>query len=205
MMRDFAREFWSRRAEETTASIRWTSDEMLSHDLQLVGEYVTEGSSLLDLGCGTGDLFLPFLPRLSHVKAVDMIAAFLERIPDDSRITKWAGSIVDHSPSRAFDLGVMFGVVTHLTLDEEERCYRILRSAVPRGGVVIVKNQCGREREEIVDTESSDLHGRYVGRYPHVEAQAARLRELFDDVVTVPYPDELNKWPNTMHAAFVCR
>jgi SAM-dependent methyltransferase len=203
---DFASEFWSRRAQETEGSIRWTDERMLAHDRTIVaGVLPPSGGTLLDLGCGTGDLFAGFLDRLDHVTAVDMVADFVDRLPQDRKVRGVVSSLVDFQPDRTHDVGLLFGVVTHLSPEDEIAVYELLRRAVPRPGTVVVKNQCSRGEEMLVDRFSEAFGQRYVGRYPSTSAQQARLADVFDEVTVVPYPDELNPWPDTLHAAFVCR
>ena len=204
MIGDFAEEFWKRRAEATTASIRWTDQRMLETDVALVSSVAADGAALVDLGCGTGDIFLAMLDRLSRVTAVDMVADFLDRIPDDPKITKVVSGIPSFRTEERFDIGLLFGVVTHLSLEEENDVYRLLRALVP-SGTVVVKNQCGREGDLDVDRWSDAFGARYVGRYPHVDRQAERLRAVFSSVDVVAYPDEVNRWPDSVHVAFVCR
>ncbi|WP_448061653.1 class I SAM-dependent methyltransferase [Cellulomonas hominis] len=204
MIGDFAQEFWKGRARATTASIRWTDQQMLEVDVALLDSLTREGDTLLDLGCGTGDLFLAILDKFSRVTAVDMIPEFLERIPRDPRITTVLSELDAYRPEEAFDAATLFGVVTHLTVEQETAAYRLLRRATPEG-VVVVKNQCGRDEDVEVDSWSEAFGSRYVGRYPHVERQAERLREVFGSVEVVRYPEELNHWDNSLHAAFVCR
>lgn len=204
MINEFAQEFWRQRAESTDASIRWTDQRMLDVDVSLLVGVVPQGASLLDLGCGTGDVFLAILDRLSRVTAVDMIPDFLDRIPSDPRITTVASEVASFASADTFDVGIMFGVVTHLTLEQERGAYEALRAAVPHG-TVVVKNQCGRDADLDVDRWSEAFSSRYIGRYPHVDAQAARLREVFGEVEVVPYPAEVNQWADSLHVAFVCR
>lgn len=204
MIDDFAGEFWARRAEDTTGSIRWTDDRMLQHDHSIVEPLLAAGAVVLDLGCGTGDLFLPFLERAGHVTAVDMVAAFIDRLPEDPKVEGVVSSLLDFHPGRSYDLGLLFGVVTHLAPEDELTVYQTLRAAVPPGGVVVVKNQCSRGEELLVDRWSDSFGQRYVGRYPGVEAQRDALAGVFDHVAVRPYPEQLNPWPDTQHVAFVC-
>ncbi|TFV83254.1 class I SAM-dependent methyltransferase [Blastococcus sp. CT_GayMR20] len=206
MIGDFAAEFWNRRAQETEGSIRWTDDAMLRHDRLVVGSVLPpSGGSLLDLGCGTGDLFAGFLDRLEHVTAVDMVATFVDRLPKNPKVDGVVSGLTSFEPTRVYDTGVLFGVVTHLTPDDEMSVYRLLRRAVPKLGAVVVKNQCSRGEELLVDRLSEAFGQRYVGRYPSIEGQRDRLALFFDEVAVRPYPEELNPWPESQHVAFVCR
>lgn len=204
MIGDFAQEFWAQRARATDGSIRWTDGAMLEIDVALLRSVLPTSAALLDLGCGTGDLFLAVLDELVEVTAVDFIADFLDRIPDDARVRKVVCPIADYRPDREFDVAVMFGVVTHLDRDGELGAYRTLRRAVGNG-VVIVKNQCGRDTDLEVDGWSEAFGRRYLARYPQVERQAERLGDFFHSVEVVLYPDDVNRWPDSRHAAFVCR
>ncbi|CAN5129930.1 N/A [soil metagenome] len=204
MISDFADEFWRGRAEATDASIRWTDAKMLEVDVSIVDSQLHDGDSLLDLGCGTGDLFVPLLDRLGSVTAVDMIPEFLARIPAHPKITTVQSKVEEFVPATPFDIAVMFGVVTHMSVAQEESAYHVLRAAAP-AGTVIVKNQCGRDADVDVDRWSEAFASRYVGRYPHVARQAEWLREVFDSVDVIPYPEAMNHWPDSVHVAFICR
>jgi SAM-dependent methyltransferase len=204
---DFVREFWAQKAQQTEGSIRWTDERMLRQDLGVIETALPEaGGALLDLGCGTGDLFAAFLDRLEHVTAVDMEPEFIARLPRDPKVTGVVSSLRTHTPERTYDVGLMFGVVTYLTVEEEESAYRMLRRAVPTPGAVVVKNQCARSDDDLlVDRFSEAVGSRYVGRYPSLSGQQDRLASVFDEVSVLPYPEELNPWPDTLHVAFVCR
>lgn len=200
----FSREFYAMRAATTTGSIRWTGGGMLEFDLRVIRPHVKVTTHLLDLGCGTGDLALALLDEVKSVTLVDMVPEFLERIPDDPRITAVVATVTEFEPSGNFDLGLLFGVVTHLSPAEEEAAYRALRAAVP-DGTVIVKHQCGIKGDIEIDKFSERTHSRYMARYPGIANQAERLRAHFRSVEVVPYPAQLNQWDETGHAAFICR
>jgi SAM-dependent methyltransferase len=204
---EFVEQFWNKRAEQTEGSIRWTDDRMLRQDLSVIESALPErGGRLLDLGCGTGDLFIPLLDRLDAVTAVDLIADFVARLPQDPKVEGMVSGILEFEPRGSYDTAIVFGVVTYLSAEEETTLYRRLRAAVPPPGALVVKNQCGRGDDDVlVDTFSESIGARYAGRYPSVTGQRDRLSEVFDEVTVVPYPEELNPWPDTQHVAFVCR
>jgi SAM-dependent methyltransferase len=204
---EFAGEFWSRRAEETQGSIRWTDDRMLCQDLELIDAVLPEdGGALLDLGCGTGDLFIPFLDQLDSVTAVDMVPEFIARLPRHPKVHGIVSPVVSFEPQAQYDVGLLFGVVQYLEPADEPTVYRLLRRAVRKGGVVIVKSQCARgEGDLVVDGYSETFGQRYVSRYPAMRRQRDTLASIFDDVTVLRYPEELSPWPDTEHVAFVCR
>jgi 2-polyprenyl-3-methyl-5-hydroxy-6-metoxy-1,4-benzoquinol methylase len=205
MIKDFADEFWARRAQETEGSVRWTNQQMLVHDRSIVDEVLPEGGKLLDLGCGTGDLFETFLDRLEHVTAVDMVPEFIARLPQHPRIEGVVSDLLAFRSTRSYDLAVLFGVITYLSEEDEEAVYQLLRSAVRPGGTVVVKNQSSRGAELVVDRWSEAFAQRYMGRYPSVAAQRDRLATVFDQVIVREYPAPLNPWPDTVHVAYLCR
>jgi 2-polyprenyl-3-methyl-5-hydroxy-6-metoxy-1,4-benzoquinol methylase len=204
VIKEFADEFWARRAQETEGSIRWTNQQMLLHDQSLVEAVLPDGGELLDLGCGTGDLFQPFLDRLEHVTAVDMVPDFIARIPHHPRLEGVVSDLLAFTPTRSYDVAVLFGVVTYLMTDDERAVYEMLRGAVRPGGSVVVKNQCSRGEEIMVDGWSEAIAQRYVARYPSVAAQRELLETIFQTVTVKEYPEELNPWPDTYHVAYVC-
>lgn len=204
MIREFAEGFWAQRARDTEGSIRWTDDRMLSHDHALLDQVLPDGGELLDLGCGTGDLFSPFLPRLSHVTAVDMIPEFVARLPQDEKVEGVVSDLTSYAPDRSHDFGLLFGVVTHLSPEDELAVYQLLRRAVRPTGAVLVKNQCSTGEEMLVDRWSEAFGQRYVGRYPAVSGQRELLGTVFDRVEVLRYPADLNPWPDTAHVAFLC-
>lgn len=200
----FSREFYAMRAATTSESIRWTGDGMLAFDLEVIRPYTAPTTNLLDLGCGTGDLTVALLDDISRATLVDMVPEFLERLPADPRMRAVVATVTEFEPREEFDLALLFGVVTHLSPNEEHAAYRALRAAVPNG-TAIVKHQCGVDADVEIDTFSETTQSRYMARYPGIRNQVDRLGEHFGSVEVVPYPDHLNKWENTIHAAFICR
>ncbi len=196
-------EFWARYAARE-GSNRWSPAAMLAVDTGIVDPCVPEGGALLDLGCGTGDLFAPFLDRLAHVTAVDAQQPYLDRLPESPIVHAINADFRAYVPERVFDVALLFGVVTYLEFHEERAIYATLAAAVP-DGAVIVKNQCGRQADVTVDSYSDELESEYQAYYPHLERQEATLGEYFDEVSVHRYPEELNRWPDTQHVAFVCR
>jgi SAM-dependent methyltransferase len=207
VIEEFADQFWKRRALETEGSIRWTDQRMLRQDFAVIEDVLPASrGALLDLGCGTGDLFAAFLDRLEHVTAVDMVPEFIARLPENPKVHGVVSGLLAFEADRTYDVGLLFGVVNYLDRPDELQVYRSLRAAVPAPGAVVVKNQCARGDEDVVvDRVSEQIGQRYVARYPSTAVQREALAGVFDEVTVVRYPEELNPWPDTEHVAFVCR
>ncbi|MEF8754074.1 MAG: class I SAM-dependent methyltransferase [Accumulibacter sp.] len=194
--------FWRQRS--ALGMGRWTGNSMLAFELDLLAPLVGPNCRILDLGSGAAELSRNLLLDSSRLLAVDRYPSFLESIPDDSRISKQCSDLGSFATTDKFDLILLFGVVTHLEIEEEVELYRKVRSWLNPGGIFVVKHQVSRAAELSVDDFSEALQCRYVARYPNVNSQANLLRAHFNTVKTVSYPEALNHWPTTMHLAFLC-
>jgi hypothetical protein len=112
--------------------------------------------------------------------------------------------VVDFDYPVAYDLILLFGVVTHLEPGGTRESMRRAARGLADTGVLAVKNQSSRTAEKRVDGYSETLKCHYVGRYPDIPGQLSRLKRVFRDVTTHPYPGQFNKWPETTHVCFLC-
>ncbi len=177
-------QFWSRRAAEGGG--RWTEPEMLDYELSLLVPHAADG-------CPS-----------TQLTAVDKYQGFLDGIPPDPRIEAVCSDVVDFDYPVAYDLILLFGVVTHLEPAEELVVYEKAARGLADTGVLAVKNQSSRAAEKRVDGFSETLKCHYVGRYPDIPGQAARLGCFFGKVELRPYPPVFDKWPDTTHVCFLC-
>lgn len=195
-------QFWRQRA--TTGGGRWTDPEMLDYELSMLAPHVGANCHILDLGSGPAVLSTRLLGPSCHLTAVDKYQSFLDSIPSDSRINTACSDIVDFDYVATYDLILLFGVVTHLEPVEELAVYEKAARGLTDSGVLAVKNQSSRNEEKRVDGYSESLKCHYVGRYPDIPGQAARLGRFFGKVEIRPYPPEFDKWPDTTHVCFLC-
>lgn len=202
MDKDAIDQFWRKRAAQGTG--RWTERQMIEYEQDLLSRYVTSNCRILDLGSGPATLSQRLLGDSSSLTAVDKYQGFLDSIPPDPRITKICSDVVEFHYPALYDLILLFGVVTHLEPDEELKVYENAAAGLTPDGILVVKNQVSRAEEKLVDGFSENLNCRYVGRYPDIPGQAARLRRYFANVQISPYPPEFDKWPDTQHVAFIC-
>jgi hypothetical protein len=196
-------EFWRKRAQ--TGQTRWTGEGMLEFDQNLLRPFVPSQARILDLGSGFGELSRSICPPEGTLVAVEQEAAMGSAFSGDPRFRFVNSYVTDFRGEALFDLALLFGVVTHLSVDEEEAVYAVIESALDAGGTAVIKNQCSDGAEFEVSTFSDDLGSSYVGRYPAIDEQRARLANHFSDVEVVPYPDSLRMHPDSTHVAFVCR
>ena len=196
------RSFWARKAEQ--ASNRWTSQEMMSFELDLVGPLAREGSSILDLGSGHGELSRGISGEGNRLVAVDWEQRFASSFTSDGQMFVHS-RVNEFEAIESFDLVLLFGVVTCLPLAAEIKTYSIAASALAKSGTLVVKNQCAHEEEFAVNLFSQALGERYSARYPAFQSQLDRLSDLFGQVDVIKYPQQFNQWENTYHVAFVCK
>lgn len=195
--------FWLQRSR-THETTRWTSRAQLDADLEVVKPHL-DAKTVLDLGAGTGELLQPFANRAELVTAVDMVPAFLGRIPEFKGLERVVGNLETFVPSRRYELVLMFGVVTHLSVDDESKIYGRVAGALSVGGRAIIKHQCSDGAGFTVDRPptAEDTVG-YVGRYPAVEDQVRQLGQHFTRIEVTHYPESLRRYDNSHDCAFVC-
>jgi len=199
---DFVQNFWRRRA--ATGATRWTMDEFFVFERQFLLSHISQGDSLLDLGSGFGELSRSICPDNGNLTAVDLMLEYSSAFEDDSRFDFVQSSVDTFNPTTTFDVVLLFGVVTHLTLEQEQRTYEVIRSALAQGGTAFIKNQCSDDSDLWVDTYSEALQCDYQARYPSIATQHGLLRETFRLVETITYPPNLKIHQNTTHILFVC-
>lgn len=199
---EIIRAFWAQKSQEERN--RWTSDAMLAHERALLAEVAPAPCSILDLGSGHGELSRPLAGETADLLAVDFAPAYARSFTGPRHRFEAVG-LDAFEPDAAFDLVLLFGVVTSLDATEEQRLYERMAQWLSDDGVAVVKNQCSVGEEFVKTGWSEALGAEYSGRYPNVEEQASRLRRAFATVEVMPYPSHLNVWETSAHVAFVCR
>jgi len=194
--------FWRSRAADGQG--RWTEEVMCEFEISMLTPHIRPSTRMLDLGSGDATLSTRLLAQASALTVVEKQAAFLERIANSPKIVKYCCDIADFPYPDNYDLVLLFGVVTHLEVEEEIRIYRQIASCLVAEGVFVVKNQVSRSTELVIDRFSEQLACRYVGRYPEAQRQRELLESHFGKVTPVRYPENFNKWPETEHMLFIC-
>lgn len=195
------RSFWA--TKSTDSDNRWTDDAILAFEQEMLSELADRATLVLDLGSGHGALSRSLVGAYKRLVAVDAEAGYEESFRSPNH-DFYAMAATEFDCSQRFDLVLAMGLVTYLNSPEERRLYEVCSRLVTEKGRVVVKNQCGREREVIVNHFSKDLGLPYSARYPFWEDQVATLGEFFTNVDITSYPEEFNRWEDTFHVAFSC-
>lgn len=195
--------FWRQRSAEGKG--RWTDEALLRYEIEWLTPHVARNARILDLGSGPGELSSRLLPSEGKLTLVEKFPDFLERAPNGPNIRQVCCDILDFDDTSTYDLILLFGVVTHLSEEEEIRIYRNAAERLAKDGKFVVKNQVATAEEKLVSGYSESLHQTYCGRYPGFEQQLGRLKNLFANVDVVRYPEKHNPWFDTLHVAYICK
>lgn len=194
--------FWKKRA--AAGKGRWTEHALLDFELAWLSQLIPSEARILDLGSGPGELSSRLLPPQGQLTLVEKYPDFLKLAPTGQNIRHVCCDVLNFANTERFDVILLFGVVTHLTVAEETLIYRTIAGLLAHQGVLIVKNQVSCGEEKLVSGYSNGLQQEYCGRYPGLDSQRERLSNVFSDVRVVHYPHQFNPWPDTKHTAFVC-
>jgi trans-aconitate methyltransferase len=197
-----ARQFWAHKASE--GENRWTPEGMLEFEIQLASTAAPHAERILDLGCGFGTLSRRLTPPQGQLVAVDWEPQYRAAFTETNQ-TFIERRVTEFTSFSAFDLVLLFGVVTFLSEDEETALYSRIGELLSNRGAALIKNQCSRAEEFSFCGYSESLGAEYSGRYPNAVQQQTRLLSRFHEVDAVEYPQEFNPWPNSFHIAFICR
>jgi len=202
---ELIREFWCKRAG--LEDNRWTPKRYLTFEIEKVQQFLNNGRklSILDLGSGSGTLSRYLTKPNDTLTAVDFESSFARFFLQDTRYNFIHCEVSKFFSPQKYDLILLFGVVTHLNLREEDLTYQNMSSMLSHNGLVIVKNQCSDSEEFIFNGFSEALDTDYSARYPSIVEQKNRLQRHFEQVELLEYPSWSKEYPNSTHLMFICR
>jgi 2-polyprenyl-3-methyl-5-hydroxy-6-metoxy-1,4-benzoquinol methylase len=143
--------------------------------VELLGRHVAPGATVVDYGCGAGDLIAALLPAGYRVLAVDVspdsVAAVERRFHGVEGFLGAAVLSQGGSGQPAADAAVVLEVVEHLYDDQLDALVTTLRTLVKPGGVVLFStpNEEDLERAMILCPVTNTL----FHRRQHVRAWSA--------------------------------
>ncbi|CAB4364833.1 unannotated protein [freshwater metagenome] len=174
---------------------------------RLVGDVVrpTEGTRMLDFGCGNGRL-VPFLPNLDYV-GVDNNPSYIEQATatHGSDQVRFVCADVKDLPSLGFgefDVVVSLGVLHHLSDEVAETAVTaVLQQLTPQGRLITMDPCFHPEQASLARVLMAMDRGRYV-RHPE---DYRRLVERCNGVVTQQIWHDVYKFPYTHCVQVVVR
>lgn len=180
----------------------------IEYDIDLIRQYATEVSSVLDLGCGTGVIEEQLANCVSYIKAIDKYQEFLERAKVSENIEYEKHDVASYVEDKVYNLIIMFGVTIYLLDEEVESVLKNCSQMMDEDSTFIIKNQWSMESEDlVVDKQYSDTN---TNSYYAVYRTISKMKELASnygfnvDVIDI-YPAELNKYSNTHEYALICK
>jgi cyclopropane fatty-acyl-phospholipid synthase-like methyltransferase len=163
----------------------------------LVRDHVrpTEQASILDLGCGTGEL-LDYLPVTVKYLGIDISSAYIARARErfGTRATFEIGDVTEINGNLGgFDLVLAFGLVHHLDDSQADRLFHFAGGALnPRGRVITVDTAVTADQSGAARAMVRRDRGRHVRTPADYSALAAGsfanvLTTVRGDLLRVPY------------------
>jgi cyclopropane fatty-acyl-phospholipid synthase-like methyltransferase len=202
MEKEIIRSFWTAKAR--TGQSRWAKTNFVEYELEVLLNLNPQCKKILDLGCGNGELSRQLCDSVAALHAVDMEPDFGKFFGGPNHCFEVC-DVTEFRSAKTFDLILLFGVVTYLTLEEEHQVYSNIALMKKDSGVAVIKNQCSVDEEFIVDGFSEELGCRYVGRYPSIAEQFTRLQAHFEVVEIHKYPPDFKVHKTSEFVMFECR
>lgn len=203
-----AQDFWDAISKKSTKDPTRHGDKLrLSYDTEFVLDKIKilEKNHILDLGAGTGQLSIELNKNLNNAEfsLVEKNETFSNSIPKLSNFIISNNDLIDYNFNNFFDTALLFGVVNSISVESEIELYKKIHQNL-KGGVFIIKHQCGTNADVIFDDYSDAIGANYTARYPFINNQINLLRTFFQVEQYDIYPPELNLHSNTHFYAFVC-
>lgn len=202
--------WWQSRFEvkDNYEACRHSINNRIIYDIDLLKNYVTPNSKVLDLGCGTGILENYLINYVKYIKAIDKYQEFLNRTDKHKNIDYIKSDIVNYNDNQKYDLITMFGLTMYI-VDEELKC--ILNNCfnmMNNDSHLIIKNQWSLSNDDLIINKqySNTNKNQYYGIYRSLPKIKSILDEMgFSYIINDLYSQELNKYENTHEYAFICK
>lgn len=194
--------FWESR--ESMPNFCWEN----LHDVNelVVLKYLKPGDSVLDIGCGDGELAKRIAAKALFVECVDFISVFKHSLPNINFICT---DLRQYVPNKnKFDLIIIFGVTQFLCDQDVSNLYKKLKLQLKNGGTLLVKHQVSTlENNKIIDDFSVKLNCKYASIFRTMRNDSKLLEESGFEISTVcdPYPKSFNKWDDSCFKLYECK
>ena len=190
-------QFFNKRKEQQNSEK--LGSDFSQYDADFILRHAAAGSSLLDLGSGSGLIINKIYRHFSEITAVEYFEEYSKHIVKDKKITVVNANILNFSPTKKYDVITCFGIMQYFSESEKRIVYHYCHSALGENGILIIKNQFGVFGNVLIEGFSDKLQEVYFSNYPTLAKEESLLREIgFQHFVeTDIYPPECNKWRNT--------
>lgn len=170
-------------AEDRRASSSRANHVEFHYTKKLVGEYIDQTTSVIELGCGTGYYGIHFAANCKEYVGVDLspenIALFLAKIKKlglcNVRALVGDATRLDQIEDGRFDVVLALGPMYHLPPDERERVFQECRRICKDSGIVVLAyiNKTGAYIKGCLE---------FPDRYPRTDVNESVLKNGMDDV-----------------------
>ncbi len=200
--------FWERQSKlkDPDLAARFSKNNKIEYDIELIRRYMPENPIVLDLGCGSCIITNELEPYASYICAVDKQAELFHFCVSSGKIRKVKADIVEYTDENKYDIIIIFGVFNYTTAEEMKTVCNNCRNMLKDEGYLIIKHACGVREDVYVDKFSEQLGYWYCAEYRHVAKEEELIKaQGFDVEVIDIYPAELNPWDNTHYYAFAAK
>jgi SAM-dependent methyltransferase len=202
-----SRDYWGNVAENIKSPLEAKNKRPDTSDVELdfLKKIIKSGSSVLDMGCGSGLITNKLLPITKDIIAVDKFEGFTKFV--DEKITVINAELLGFKIRNFFDVVLCTGVGQCFVKAEMQEIYANIFDMLEDSGVFISRMHCGIKEEVSVNSYSEELKTDYFAEFRQVDSEKKMLLDLgFESVEVHDFlPDTINVWDNTRHYYFVCK
>lgn len=193
------KQFWQSRALKE--EYLWAKFTHLT--FEVIKPLIQQGSNILDLGAGDCYISNRLVDELScNVTAVDYIDKYLKQFngPNKRAIVSDIRELII---TDNYDTVLMLGISSY-NLDDQllARLYNDIHSKCRS---LIVKHQCHKYQDTIIDKYSEELNDRYISIYRTIESDIKLLKIFNKITVSRPYPPQYNKHQDSEFIMYYCQ
>ncbi len=200
--------YWENLAEKIQKPSETKNKRPDTSDLEIdfLKAYVTNESTVLDIGSGTGLIINKLLPFVKHITAVEKFEGFTRHIVEAPNMLVINADLLGFKIRQQFDVVLCTGVAQCFTRNDTAGIYASIFDMLRPGGQLILRTHCGLQEDVIINGYSEELQTDYFAEYRQKDKELQLLHDTgFADISTHDiFPDTLNVWDNTRHFIFVC-
>lgn len=175
-------------------------------EVEFLSRFLDKSDEVIDIGSGSGLIVNKLIQKVKHITAVEKFEGFTKFIIDHPNVLVIIADITGFRIRKEYDAALCLGVTQFFVEKEALDIYENLYLMIKQEGLLIIRMQCGLEKDIVVDGYSEELETEYFAEYRQKEKEIELLKKAgFSRVDTFDiFPDTLNVWPDSRHFIFVC-